>query len=107
MIYILIFSNDDEDGDHTLFSNDLYFDNEDEAAVYQKKLVDLPKWYYYLVASILFILGVFGILLNGFVIWCFATCPTVSNKFHELCSKKHFTKIDHIKYNSKRLYMDR
>ena len=46
---------------------------------YESKIPNVPKWYHYLVGSILVILSIAGFLFNGFVIWCFIACPTVSN----------------------------
>ena len=42
-------------------------------------LVSAPNWYRITVLALLVTLGIVGILLNGFVIGCFAICPIVSN----------------------------
>ena len=47
---------------------------------YETKIPNVPKWYNFLVGSIFVILSILGFLLNGFVIWCFIACPTVSNE---------------------------
>ena len=52
---------------------------DDDIHDYETKTPNVPKWYNYLVGSIFVILSAAGFLLNGFVIWCFIACPTVSN----------------------------
>ena len=51
-------------------------DNYDE--IYNIKIASVPFWYYSLVSIFLGTLGVGGILLNGFLIWCFMFFPIVS-----------------------------
>ena len=51
-------------------------DDEDDA-VYRKGIANVPLWYRSTVTVFLAFLGVLGILLNGFVIWCFCQCETV------------------------------
>jgi len=51
--------------------------NDDGDAVYRKSIADVPLWYRSTVTVFLALLGVLGILLNGFVIWCFCQCETV------------------------------
>ena len=51
-------------------------DDEDDA-VYRKSIANVPLWYRSTVTVFLALLGVLGILLNGFVIWCFCQCETV------------------------------
>jgi hypothetical protein len=66
--------------DRELFLIDLATSvDDDENDVYQKKIVEIPEWYHVTVTSLLSFLGIFGVMLNGFVIWCFSLCPTVNN----------------------------
>ena len=51
--------------------------NDDGDAVYRKSIANVPLWYRSTVTVFLAFLGVLGILLNGFVIWCFCQCETV------------------------------
>ena len=57
--------------------NLLTFVDDDGDAVYRKGIANVPLWYRSTVTVFLAFLGVLGILLNGFVIWCFCQCETV------------------------------
>ena len=50
----------------------------DEDTIYETELALVPFWFRTLVLIALAILGIVGVLLNGFVIGCFAFCPIVS-----------------------------
>ena len=46
--------------------------------VYNVEIVVVPYWYRTSVTILLGTLAFWGVLLNGFVLWCFALCPSVS-----------------------------
>jgi hypothetical protein len=50
----------------------------EEDSIYQTELAMAPFWYQTLALVVLSVLGIIGVLLNGFVIGCFAFCPIVS-----------------------------
>ena len=50
----------------------------DDSDIYLKKIVDAPMWYHAVAISLLAMLSIFGVLLNGFIICCFISCPIVS-----------------------------
>ena len=72
-MFSIPFSHDKADNIPNLFTS---LDDEDDA-VYKKSIANVPLWYRSTVTVFLAFLGVLGILLNGFVIWCFCQCETV------------------------------
>ena len=50
----------------------------EEDKIYHMNIASVPTWYHTSLCIFLSFLGVFGILLNGFVIWCFLLRPIVS-----------------------------
>ena len=66
----------DDYNDLEKYWDDMEFDN--DIHDYETKIRNVPKWYNFLVGLIFVILSIMGFLLNGFVIWCFISCPTVS-----------------------------
>ena len=53
----------------------------DEDKIYHMNVASVPTWYHSTLCIFLSLLGGFGILLNGFVIWCFLIRPIVSCSF--------------------------
>ena len=76
LLYLSSYSSDDQ---KDLEKDWADMELDDDIHDYETKTPNVPKWYNYLVGSIFVILSVAGFLLNGFVIWCFIACPTVSN----------------------------
>ena len=50
----------------------------EEDKIYHMNVAAVPTWYHSSLCIFLSLLGAFGILLNGFVIWCFILRPIVS-----------------------------
>ena len=50
----------------------------EEDKIYHMNIASVPAWYHSFLCVFLSLLGTFGILLNGFVIWCFLLRPIVS-----------------------------
>ena len=46
--------------------------------IYNTQVVAVPIWYYNFTTAVLFIQAIGGIILNGYVLWCFVLCPSVS-----------------------------
>ena len=46
--------------------------------IYNREIVPVPFWYHCMILTFLSCLGILGLLLNGFVIWCFIFYPIVS-----------------------------
>ena len=52
--------------------------NYEEDEIYHKNVAAVPFWYHTAVCIILSALGISGIFLNGFIVWCFGLRPIVS-----------------------------
>ena len=50
----------------------------EEDKIYETELALAPFWYQTLALVVLSVVGIVGVLLNGFVMGCFAFCPIVS-----------------------------
>ena len=50
----------------------------EEDKIYHMNIAAVPSWYHSSICIFLSLLGAFGILLNGFVIWCYLLRPIVS-----------------------------
>ena len=72
--HIILYSSSNE---HGAKSNETIRDLEGDN-IYETELALAPFWYQTLALVVLSVLGVVGVLLNGFVIGCFAFCPIVS-----------------------------
>ena len=46
--------------------------------IYSSQVVAVPIWYYNFTTVVLVIQAISGIILNGYVLWCFVLCPSVS-----------------------------
>ena len=51
--------------------------------IYNTQVVAVPIWYYNFTTVVLFIQAISGIILNGYVLWCFVLCPSVSITFYD------------------------
>ena len=51
--------------------------------IYNTQVVAVPIWYYNFSTVVLFIQAISGIILNGYVLWCFVLCPSVSITFYD------------------------
>ena len=51
--------------------------------IYSSQVVAVPIWYYNFTTAVLFIQAIGGIILNGYVLWCFVLCPSVSIISHD------------------------
>ena len=83
----LFTSNDECDKEGFWYAVSFDSDIED----YERKIVMVPEWFYFFVGTIFSVLSILGIWLNGFIIWCFAACPKVSNLiilFEIICGDK-------------------
>ena len=63
--------------------------------IYSSQVVAVPIWYYNFTTAVLFIQAIGGIILNGYVLWCFVLCPSVSIIFYDsrICYDKSHTHI--------------
>ena len=57
--------------------------------IYNTQVVDVPIWYYNFTTVVLFIQAISGMILNGYVLWCFVLCLSVSITFYDtkICYK--------------------
>ena len=78
--------------DQSKFESNSYKDMEEDK-IYHKNIASVPTWYHASLCIFLSFLGVFGILLNGFVIWCFLLRPIVSYD-QTLISKTPYSNIN-------------
>ena len=63
----------------TTHSTKPVFDNpQDDAMYYNRPIAVVPFWYHFIVCLCLCGMGIFGISLNGFVLWSFALRRVVS-----------------------------
>ena len=46
--------------------------------IYNVEVVKIPYWYHTSLSVLLGTLAFLGISLNGFVLWCYMLCPSVS-----------------------------
>ena len=60
---------------------DTYLDSEDYNDRYNVPLTSLPLWFRYFVEAFISVLGTLGLLLNGFVIWCYFSKTNVSQLY--------------------------